>query len=90
MDLTEIVPGTTYLHTKTRIFHKRPGITPCSDSAHILRHRGAAGAAATNANANAKNANAKNVNAKNANANANAAAVDYDARARGCGVHTPK
>jgi hypothetical protein len=80
MDLTEIVPGTTYLHTKTRIFHKRPGITPCSDSAHILRHRGAAGAAATNANANAKNANA----------NANAAAVDYDARARGCGVHTPK
>ena len=89
MDLTEIVPGTTYLHTKTRIFHKRPGITPCSDSAHILRHRGAAVAAATNANANA---NAKNVNAKNANANANAnaAAVDYDARARGCSVHTPK
>jgi hypothetical protein len=33
----EIVPGTTSPHTKTRIFHKRLGITPCSGSDRILR-----------------------------------------------------
>ena len=33
----EIVPGTTSPHTKTRIFRKRLGITPCSGSDRILR-----------------------------------------------------
>ena len=69
----EIVPGTTFPLTKTRIFHKLPEITPCSDWGLILCRRVAV-VALENSNA-AENANANA--AENANANAD------DARAVG-------